>query len=154
MQPLNDIRYAVQKMAGIAGSAVGNAPGPDYSVTKNSDGMGTKGPDVVAAYYSGGFYNVRDALNGAAPRSKETQNYVAGVDATLGATPMPASPNSSGSPDDRNRPFQIAGEATIRLVDKDGNHRGSTILRPYAAAPPAGSRTPSSWWDQSTAWPQ
>ena len=43
------------------------------------------------------------------------QNYLAGIDATLlGATPMPAGPNSSGSPDDRNRPVQISGEATIR----------------------------------------
>jgi hypothetical protein len=85
----------------------------------------------------------------------QTRGYLAGVDATLGATPMPACPNSSGSPDDRNRPVQIAGEATITLVDKQGNVRGQTTLKPYAASPPAGSRAPSSsWWDSSTAWPQ
>jgi hypothetical protein len=117
--------------------------------------MGMDDPDVIEAYYNGGQYNAEGVLNGAAPRSKETRDYVAGVDATLlGSTPMAASSNSSGSRDDRNRPVQIAGEATIRLVDKDGNHWGSTILRPYASAPPAGSRTPSSWWDSSTAWPQ
>ncbi len=105
--------------------------------------MGTKDPDVVAAYYDGGFYNARDVLNGAAPRSKETQNYLAGIDATLlGATPIPTSPNSSGSPDDRNRPVQIAGEATIRLIDKDGNNRGETVLRPYAVNPPSGGYMP------------
>ena len=93
---------------------------------------------MVAAYYNGGYYNAKDALGGAAPRSKETQNYVAGVDATLGATPMPAGPNSSGSPDDRP-----AGPNRWRGHDPSGRQgrkpRGSTVLRPYAAKPPSGA---------------
>ena len=54
MGPLNDIRAAVQAMAGIAGSAVGSAPGPSYSSTTNPDGSQT----VSQTTNAGGRYRI------------------------------------------------------------------------------------------------